>query len=223
MKDRMLSRSAVALAISGLLLVVPVFAEEVTDASDAQSTVVPRTVSLPECLADLELSREQQGRIAQIVREYDEDMEMVWKQFGSSYLDTIRTEALLLTAIEDNLLEGQRKQVREQRRRTVRRQESNHGTAMPVSEVGEEIATVGVSLTANQEASANMLQEKYLGRLRSLDRDIQGLHIRLVSLEADKLVEIENILSQDQLLRLREVRQNAPTRREATSRSVRPE
>ena len=47
-------------------------------------------------------------------------------------------------------------------------------------------------------------------RLRSLNRDIQGLHTRLVSLEADKLVEIEKVLTKDQLAQLREHRQSAP-------------
>ena len=56
----------------------------------------------------------------------------------------------------------------------------------------------------------NKVQEKYLSRLRSLNRDILGLHTRLVSLEADKLVEIEKVLTKDQLKQLREFRQTAP-------------
>jgi hypothetical protein len=43
-----------------------------------------------------------------------------------------------------------------------------------------------------------------------LNRDIQGLHTRLVSLEADKLVEIEKVLSKEQLAELRQFRKNAP-------------
>src|SRR6185436_15815391 len=86
----------------------------------------------------------------------------------------------------------------------------NQATAKPASAVEEEIAIVGLSLTAEQELAADKLQEKYLSHLRSLNRDIQGLHTRLVSLEADKLVELENILTKDQILQLREFRQNAP-------------
>jgi hypothetical protein len=67
-----------------------------------------------------------------------------------------------------------------------------------------------VSLTPEQEAAADKIQERYLGRLRSLNRDIQGLHTRLVSLEADKFVQIEKVLTKDQLKQLREIRQNAP-------------
>lgn len=47
-------------------------------------------------------------------------------------------------------------------------------------------------------------------RTRSLNRDIQGLHTRLVSLEVDKLVEIEHVLTKEQLRQLREIRQNVP-------------
>ena len=66
-----------------------------------------------------------------------------------------------------------------------------------------------MTLTTEQEAAADMVQEKYLSHLRSLNRDILGLHTRLVSLEADKIVEIENVLTKVQLEQLREMRQNA--------------
>ena len=65
-------------------------------------------------------------------------------------------------------------------------------------------------LTPEQEAAADAIQEKYLSRLRSLNRGIQGLHNRLVSLEADKFVEIEKVLTKDQLKQLCEIRQSAP-------------
>jgi hypothetical protein len=48
-----------------------------------------------------------------------------------------------------------------------------------------------------------------------MNRDIQGLHNQLVSLEADKLVEIEKILTKDQLAQLREFRQAAPAQPKA--------
>jgi hypothetical protein len=173
---------------------------------------------MPACLDKLTLSSKQQDQIKTIVRDYDGDLAMVWKQFGDRYLETIRTEASLLAAIEDNLTEPQRKQVRDQRRKTAQRQKTLAGTDVkpnesivkPASAVEEEIAIVGVSLTAEQETAADKLQEKYLSHLRSLNRDIQGLHTRLVSLEADKLVEIENVLTKEQLMQLREIRQSAP-------------
>ena len=69
---------------------------------------------------------------------------------------------------------------------------------------------MGVSLTPEEEAAADKVQEKYFSHLRSLNRDIEGLHTRLVSLEADKLVEIEKVLTKDQLKQLREIRQTPP-------------
>ncbi|HUG93415.1 MAG TPA: hypothetical protein VML55_21430, partial [Planctomycetaceae bacterium] len=95
-------------------------------------------------------------------------------------------------------------------------------TSPPASAVEEELAIVGVALTAEQEAAADTLQEKYLSQLRSLNRDIQGLHMQLVSLEADKLVEIENVLTKEQLVQLREIRQNAPAALTATTSRTGP-
>jgi hypothetical protein len=78
---------------------------------------------------------------------------------------------------------------------------------------------IGEELTLDQEAAAEATQEKYLDCLRSLNRNIQGLHNRLVSLEADKFVEIEKILTKEQLQELCKIRQSAPpiTSGEATN------
>lgn len=175
-------------------------------------------VAIPECLEKLTLSQQQQVQIREIVGNYDTDLVAVWRQFSDRYMETVRLEASLLAAIEDNLTEPQRQQVREQRRKMARHEKSlqgtdakpNQATAKPTSAVEEEITIAGVSLTPEQEATADKIQEKYLARLRSLNRDIQGLHTRLVSLEADKLVQIEKVLTKDQLVRLRESRQTAP-------------
>ena len=171
-----------------------------------------------ELLEKRNLAPEQKVQIEAIVRDYDADVASVWKQFGDRYLETIRTEASLLSAIEDNLTEPQRQQVRDERRRVAQHEKSLAGTnvkakresAKPVSAVEEEIAIAGVPLTPKQEAAADAIQEKYLSRLRSLNRGIQGLHNRLVSLEADKFVEIEKVLTKDQLKQLCEIRQSAP-------------
>ncbi len=53
----------------------------------------------------LTLSQQQQVQIKEIVRDYDTDLALVWKQFGERYMEATRTEALLLTAIEDHLTE----------------------------------------------------------------------------------------------------------------------
>jgi len=174
--------------------------------------------ALPTCLQSLDLSAAQQEEIKAIVGDYEVDLTSVWQQFGERYGAAIRAEAMLLSAIEDNLTEPQRKQVREQRRRVAKHEMKHAGTndkpnqaiSKPVSAVEQELAIVGVSLTPEQESAADRVEEKYVSRLRSLNRDIQGLHTRLVSLEADKFVEIEKVLTPEQLKQLCEIRQTAP-------------
>ncbi len=231
MNYRMFSLRALALAVTAVLAVAPVLAAGPSSPSaEPDPEAASSAVSLPTCLENLAMSEQQQDQIRQIIGEYDADLALVWKQFGARYLDAIQTETLLLAAIEDNLSESQRTQVREQRRRTAHHQKAIAGVAVtpqqaeeaPSSAVEDEMAMVGVALTAEQEAAADKLQEKYLGRLRSLNRDIQGLHIRMVSLEADKFVEIEKVLTKDQLQKLREMRKDAPVERTATATQTVP-
>lgn len=231
MDFRMFSRGAITLAIANLLTLTPAFAQApAATQTGPRAKAASTTVALPACLEKLTLSAQQQGQIKEIVQDYDTDLASVWKQFGDRYLETIRTEASLLAAIEDNLTEAQRKQVRDQRRKTAQHQKTLAGTdvkpsqatAKPASAVEEEIAIVGISLTAKQEEAADKLQEKYLSHLRSLNRDIQGLHTRLVSLEADKLVEIEKVLTKEQLVQLQEFRQNAPVAPKVTAARSEP-
>ena len=75
----------------------------------------------------------------------------------------------------------------------------------------------GISLTSEQETMADKIQEKYAGHLRSLNRDIQGIHNRLVSLDADKLVEIEKLLTKEQLAQLRAERQQTTAEQKVTA------
>ena len=231
MNYRMFSQGAMAMALTGGLALAQGFAEDrPAAAAKPRPQAAPSQAAIPPCLESLTLSQPQQDQIKEIVRDYDADVSVVWKQFSDRYMETIRTEASLLAAIEDNLTEAQRKQVRDQRRKTAQHQKvlagtdvkPNQATAKPASALEEEIAIVGVSLTAEQELAADKLQEKCLSHLRSLNRDIQGLHTRLVSLEADKLVEIENVLTKDQLLQLREIRQTAPIALPATAARTTP-
>jgi hypothetical protein len=208
----------------GVLAIGSAFAQEpaataVKPTEPGPSAETPsRQVALPSCLEQLSLTPQQQAQIQEIVCDYDADVTSVWKQFSDRYLETIRTEAILLSAIEDNLTEPQRQQVRDQRRRVARHEKALAATnvkdkqeiAKPVSAVEEELEIVGVPLTPDQEEAAEAIQEKYLSRLRSLNRSIQGLHNRLVSLEADKFVEIEKALTEDQLKQLCKIRQSAP-------------
>ncbi|MEQ8667639.1 MAG: hypothetical protein RIC12_00615 [Pirellulales bacterium] len=186
--------------------------------TSAEASGSPQKVELPACLKKLKLSSEQQEQVKAIVADYDTDLNSVWNEFSSQYMTAIRTEAMLLSAIEDNFTEPQRTHVRDQRRRVAQHEEnrvdtndkSTQSTAEPVSAVEQELEVVGVSLTPDQETAADKVQENYLSRLRSLNRDIQGLHTRLVSLEADKFVEIEKVLTEDQLKQLCEIRKSAP-------------
>ncbi len=219
MQYRAIMWSATAVAISGLWSAAPANAD---DRPKTGATPRPAAVSsaeaLPACLQKLTLTAPQQKQINTIIGEYDADIAAVQKQFGERYMEAIRTEAALLAAIEDNLTDSQRKQVRDERRKTARHQKAMAGTATRpnqavskvASAVESELVIVGVSLTPEQEAKADMLQEKCLNHLRSLHRDIQGLHTRLVSLEADKLVEIETVLTPEQLQQLRDNRQETP-------------
>jgi len=171
---------------------------------------------IPACLENLKLTQPQQTQAKEIVRQYDAKLDAVWKQFGEKYLETVRTEVALLAAIEDNLTEPQRTHVRDQRRKVAHAEQAlegtnskpNKATAKPDDAAEQVIAGTGISLTDEQEATADTIHQKYVGHLRSLNRDIQGLHTRLVSLEADKLVELEKMLTKEQLAQLREDRQS---------------
>jgi hypothetical protein len=156
--------------------------------------------SLPPWAEKLSLSAQQTEQARSIVRDYDTKVAAVWKQFTECYQQTVKIEAVLLTAIEDNLTETQRSQARDLRRKTAQ-SEGSPATAS---------TTTPITLTAEQEAAADKVNAKYLSRLRVLNRDITSLHNRLVSLEADKIVEIEKILIRPQLQKLSEIRQEAP-------------
>ena len=221
-----LGRVSCLLAVASVMTLAPAIAKdpapaEIKAANKGPSihAKVQSEVAIPECLEKLKLSSQQQDQIKGIIQTYDGSLGVVWKQFSDRYMQTIAVESSLLAAIEDNLTEVQRKQVHEQRRRTAQHEKAIAGTndkdnqaqAKPGTEKIEDLATTGVSLTQEQESAADKVQEKYHSQLRSMNRDIQGLHTRLVSLEADKLVEIEKVLTKEQLSQLRMHRQNAPT------------
>ena len=214
------------LAIAGALSLGHVLADEPANKGAKTSTkgqviqpqVQGAAIVVPECLEKLKLSAKQEEQIKGLIQEYDASMGTVWKQFGERYLQTISLEASLLAAIEDNLTETQRQHVRDLRRKTAQHEKTvastddkpNQATSKPADAVQDELSGVGVTLSAEQETMAEKVEEKYRSQLRSLNRDIQGLHARLLSLEADKLVAIEKVLTKDQLTQLRQNRQNAP-------------
>jgi len=182
-------------------------------------------VAIPKCMEKLELTEPQQTKAKEIISTYDAKLATVWKQFGDKYMATVRSECMLLAAIEDGLTESQRTAVHAQRRQVAHAEQSlegdsgklNQATEKPVDAVDQLTDGGQVTLTQEQEASADKIQQNYASQLRSLNRDIEGLHNRLVSLEADKLVELEKVLTKAQLTQLREIRQTAVTAEKVTA------
>lgn len=240
MRGSMTSFCTVAgsLAIAGAIALAPVFAKdpvkiEVRSANKGvavHAQAQGESAVLPECLEKLKLSAEQETEIKGIIQHFDGALGKVWTQFGDRYMHMIRLESSMLAAIEDNLSEPQREQVRERRRKTAHQEKVNastpdkvnQATTKPANAVEDAADGVGVSLTAEQEAAADKLQEKYHPQLHSLHRDIQGLHARLLSLEADKLVEIEKVLTKEQITQLRAHRQDAPAGRKLAVTEAEP-
>jgi len=202
---------------------------------------------LPACLKKLNLSDDQKTKATEIVRKYDEKTDRAIKRFSDQYLETIRTEVALLTAIEDHLSDAQRDGLRSQRRKTAhsendadqtdaeahgdrnpaqadgRTKQTNDGegrtavktnpqdrnSAVVIEQVDEVVFGNGLTLTVEQEAIADQITNKHVRHLRSLHRRIHAIHNRLIALEADKLAELEKLLTKDQLKQLREERQSA--------------
>ncbi|MBC7820408.1 MAG: hypothetical protein IAG10_26280, partial [Planctomycetaceae bacterium] len=256
MKRFSLKHGLSLLTVACLLALAPAFAQdraktEVKSTNKANSDLVKEQgqsekgqahseqVAIPECLKKLNLTSQQQDQVKEIVQNYDASLGMVWKQYSGAYMKTISLETGLMAAIEDNLTESQRQQVRRQRHMTAQQEKaqaasnpksdqapvkpnadtrkatqtaekSTDATAKPAQAVEEGLAAAGITLTDEQEAAAEKVQDKYRSQLRSMNRNIGRLHMRLVSLEADKLVEIEKVLTKEQLTQLRMNRQNAP-------------
>jgi hypothetical protein len=222
---RSFRRASSLLAVASVMAFAPAFAKD-TDEKDEKSNgkkpavKVPNheQVAIPQCLEKLKLSAPQEEQIKGIIGSYDESLRKVWEKFGDRYMQTIDLESQLLAAIEDNLTEPQRQQVRSQRLKTAKYEKAiegtstkpNQATAKSANAVDDEIAGVGVTLTSEQEAAAEKVEEKYRSQLRSMNRDIEGMHARLLSLSASKMVEIEKVLTKEQLTELRTHRASAP-------------
>ena len=235
------TRVTYLLAIASVFSLAPAFAKDDPEAkpkNKAGAKAPSDEAAIPECLEKLKLSDEQQSKIKDIARTYDAQLDAAWKQFSDRYLETVAMEASMLAAIEDNLNEAQRKHVRDQRRKvamgekaapTDKKSASGKAgkTKAPAAEDGvvveEEIVVIGVSLSPEQEDAADKIHHNYFGHLRSLKRDIQESHKRLVALEADKLVEIEKVLSEDQLKQLQEIRQAAPVTTKTKTQTTKTE
>jgi Spy/CpxP family protein refolding chaperone len=218
------------LAVASILTVVPANAQGPAGGVAkvaAQAAVAPvakataaHADAIPEHLETLNLTADQQAKIKAIIQSYNGSIGVAWKQFGERYMQTIAIESSLLAAVEDNLTEAQRQQVRDQRSKTAKHAGEHAAPAEHAAAKDEkgarhaagaeaEIAAAGVTLTHEQQAAAEEIHENYRAQLRTMHREIHGLHNRLLSLEADKLVQIEKVLTEAQLAQLRTSRQNA--------------
>jgi len=127
------------------------------------------------------------------------------------------------------LTEAQRKHIRHQRERIARKldRHDRHDTAKDYAKsenaksddnkndsndkqdtVVEEITIVGVNLSPDQESTAEELRGSYSHRLHKLNRRISELHAQLVSMEVERLLKIEEILTKEQRQQLRKEHQN---------------
>jgi hypothetical protein len=129
-----LKRAMCLLALAGVtftLASAKAPADDKDPGSKLKRTAAPAAAAeaaLPACLEKLKLSQPQQTEVKEIVRKYDATLDAVWKQFGEKYMETVRTEVALLAAIEDNLTESQRTQVRNERRKVAHAEKALEGT-----------------------------------------------------------------------------------------------
>ncbi|WP_373650851.1 hypothetical protein [Schlesneria sp. DSM 10557] len=205
-------------AIVSLLWLNEGIAQDKSEKKPESSATAPNSVELGDSLKKLNLSEKQQSQVKEVAEKYDAAINAVWKQFSDKYMQTIAAEIALMAAVEDRLTEEQRSRIQQMRRKmaqheklaTAASDDAKAPRSKPIEGVNDELNESGVSLTEEQEELADRVQEKYRPRLRALNREIQGLHARLLSLEADKLVSIEKVLTKEQLDQLREIRQKGP-------------
>jgi hypothetical protein len=210
--------AGLAVLAGGIVCMQTVFREPADAADKANATTgTAGDAVIPATIERLKLTSKQHAQAQEVVEKYGAKMESVWKQYHEKYREMVQLEVNLLAAIEDHLTDAQRTQIRDQRRKMAHsdkaaaegtKSASDPATARPGEAADEEIAAAGVSLTSEQEAAADRAHHRYVGRLRTLNRDMQTLHTRLVALEADKLVELEKLLTKEQLAQLRDAREN---------------
>lgn len=80
---------------------------------------------------------------------------------------------------------------------TVRTEPGTH------PDIIEEITVIGVTLSPEQENAAEGIRNSYFHRLRRLNAELGHLHSRLVALETNRLLKIEEILTKEQRNQLR--------------------
>jgi len=209
---------------------------------------------IPDFLTNLNLTSEQKEKIKSVCNSCEKDRENAWHQFHRAYREAIGIEASMLAAIEENLSESQRKQIRDQRQRISRKQGSGNQNDSSTNQssrsdnsrsnsdqnrsnndqnnqsaqndrnqttrnnqsgrndsgnqntgVYEEITIV--TLTPEQEETAEGVRGSYSQRLHKLNHKISELHAQLVAMEVDRLIKIEDILTKEQRQQLRKEHQ----------------
>jgi hypothetical protein len=214
-----LASGLVAVALT--LAVIPAYAQPAATkganpkaAAPAAKTAVVETHQeahasasvIPAHLTALKLTPEQQTKITGIIQTFNGSIGVASKQFSECYMQTIATEAAMLAAVEDNLTDAQREKIRAERSKTAQ-QEKPEAAKDERTDVAEaEIAVAGITLTEQQEEASEEIHHHYRKQMRALHRDIHHLHHRLLSLESDKLAQIEKVLTKDQLAQLRATR-----------------
>ena len=211
----------------------PSFANDSDDAA--------KKSDLPSCLTKLKLTDDQKSKAKEVVQKYDDKIDKVMKHFSHKYLETVETEAALLTSVEEILSEHQRENIRNERRKaahsdndtdkadSTKTDEKSQATTIndaksnksPViaEEIDEITFSNGVKLTVDQEVIADRITNRHMAHLRALHRRIHMIHNRLIALETDKLVELEKLLTKEQLSQLRQDRQAAADDAHAASTS----
>jgi hypothetical protein len=210
----------------------PLFAKDSDDAKKSD---------LPSCLSKLKLTDDQKTKAKEVVQKYDDKIDKVMKHFSAKYLETVETEAALLTSVEDILSEQQRENIRNERRKAahsdkdtdksdaaksddkskaVASNDTKSGKpAVVVEEIDEITFNNGITLTVDQEVIADRITTKHMAHLRALHRRVHSIHNRLIALETDKIVELEKLLTKEQLSQLRQDRQAAAGDAHATAAS----
>lgn len=79
-------------------------------------------VIMPGCIESLKLTDKQKQQAKEIANRYEQSIESAWAQFKHKYREAIRTEALFISAVEDNLQPEQLKRMRDERRKMAHHQ-----------------------------------------------------------------------------------------------------
>lgn len=177
---------------------------------------------IPHFLRDLNLTQEQKDKIKGICSDCSEQRASAWKEFHERYHETVEIEASMLATIEEHLTDTQRKQIHNHRERVSHRRHhhARHNTDAAIGNrkdadrtdqnknpVVEEVTVVGILLSPEQESVAEEVRETYFDRLHKLHGELATLHSRLIAMETERLVKIEDVLTKEQRETLRKEHQ----------------